>query len=387
MPVQELRERPQARVAPVVPHYHQYPISYESPHSQAALNYHKMSSSRRSVAAPPSAKKKRRASSSNVSVVDLTADSPQSTAPTPKRKRAPVNDHEYDETSVPLPSSKRSRKKEQTTADSLETPNKKQAKKAEPGEKRMRRFRPKAPQAYLTIRERALTQRLYVVDRQRCTDNESPSETVTLVGTTGNIYTVVVDLIPSCDCPYAQKGNQCKHIAYVLSRVLRAPAHLEYQLALVADELREIFQNAPPLPSDTAEDDPKDGSRKPIEGDCPICCIEFEPSGKEKIVWCKAACGNNIHEECFNQWRTTKGGGNVPCPFCRTPWQHGNDERQLKQVASTGSRNEEGYVNVASHLGLSGRRDYSTYNSYWVRQQARRGNIALDDDGVMDHEY
>jgi hypothetical protein len=31
--------------------------------------------------------------------------------------------------------------------------------------------------------------------------------------------------------------------------------------------------------------------------------------------------------------------------------------------------NEEGYVNVADELGLSGERDYSTYHPYWVRQQ------------------
>lgn len=304
-------------------------------------------------------------------VVDLTADSPPSMSP--KRKVS----------SAPLHASKRP-KRDQTSGIATETPEK-QTKKPEKGEKRMRRWRNKPPTDYLVLRERALTQRMYVVDRQRSSNLDFPAETVTLIGSTGNIYTVVIDSEPSCDCPWAKKGNQCKHIAYVLSRVLQAPDHLEYQLAFLSDELREIFQKAPPLPSETAEEEPKDGNRKPIEGDCPICCVEFEPDSGETIVYCRASCGNNIHEECFSQWATTKGGGNIPCPFCRTPWQ--DDEKQLKQVASTGKRNAEGYVNVASQVGLSGRRDYSTYHSHWVRQQAMRGRVSWDDDGVMNHEY
>lgn len=31
------------------------------------------------------------------------------------------------------------------------------------------------------------------------------------------------------------------------------------------------------------------------------------------------------------------------------------------------------YVNIASQLGLSGRRDYSTYHPFWVNQQSRSG--------------
>jgi hypothetical protein len=227
---------------------------------------------------------------------------------------------------------------------------------------------------------------MFVLDRQRdASDPENPSETISLAGTTGNIYTITIDRVPSCDCPHARKGNQCKHIVYVLSRVLRAPAELEYQLAFISSELKDIFARAPPLPSETAENDGKDGNRKPVEGECPICCNDFEPESSETIVYCKAACGNNIHKDCFGQWAATKTGQAVTCPFCRTPWQ--GDEDQLKQVAKNRRKNADGYVNVASQLGLSGRRDYSTYNSYWVRGQARRGDIEWDEDGVMDHEY
>lgn len=42
--------------------------------------------------------------------------------------------------------------------------------------------------------------------------------------------------------------------------------------------------------------------------------MEFEPD-TEEIVWCRAACGNNIHEACFNQWAATKGAQGVCCVY------------------------------------------------------------------------
>lgn len=253
---------------------------------------------------------------------------------------------------------------------------KKQTKEQKDDEKRLRRFRSHAPSAYGDIKHRALTQRMFVVDRQRLSPRNTvgddqhahPTEVLSIAGTTGNIYTVTIDRIPTCDCPYALKGHQCKHVIYALARVLKAPPHLEYQLAFLSSELRDIFANASPLPSETADESAQDGNRKPLEGeDCPICCEEFSTeSVREKIVYCTAACGNNIHRECFDQWARTKAG-TITCPFCRTPWQ--SDVDAVKSVAKVGRVNAEGYVNVASQLGLSGRRDYSTYNEYWVRRQ------------------
>jgi hypothetical protein len=261
------------------------------------------------------------------------------------------------------------------------------------------------------IRQRAVSQRMFVIERKRGGTTEVPEEHVDIAGTTGNIYTVSIRPLPDCTCPHAQKGNQCKHIVYVLSQVLKVTAPLEWQLAFVSSELREIFENAPPIPTDDVEADSGDGKRKPIEDECPICCMEFEV-GKEEIVYCKAACGNNIHKHCFEQWATAKKGsrGGVTCPFCRTAWA--GDEDMVKKIAKGGKVNEEGYVNVASHLGLSGRRgkpllrsrscfkfssfrtlvivheidsrvpptdisstDYSTYHPYWVQSQARYGRI------------
>jgi hypothetical protein len=189
---------------------------------------------------------------------------------------------------------------------------------------------------------------MFVIDRVRQGTEECPEETVSLAGSTGNVYQINIAKRPTCNCPHAMKGNHCKHIFYVLVRVLRARENLQYQAAYLSSELREIFDSAPPIP--TAAEDEKDGNRKPIEDDCPICCTEFTKD--EDIVWCRAACGNNVHRTCFDQWAAMKRreNGQVTCPFCRTPWQA--DEKQAKVVAGAASVGEDGYVNVGQQLGL-----------------------------------
>ena len=186
---------------------------------------------------------------------------------------------------------------------------------------------------------------------------------------------------PTCDCPHAREGNQCKHVVYVLARVLRARFEYVYQLALLGAELREIFEKAPPLLGDAdgdgggGGDDGRDGGgkRKPVEGDCPICFGEMGAADKgEPVVWCRAVCGQNVHKGCFETWAATKrrqvwgggGGGEVTCPYCRSVWE--GDEDMVKAIQKGGERNAEGYVNVADQLGVSTQRgEFSTMVWLW----------------------
>ncbi|KAI0204054.1 hypothetical protein F4808DRAFT_457161 [Astrocystis sublimbata] len=237
---------------------------------------------------------------------------------------------------------------------------------ADDGEKRLRRFRERAPSTFDVIYQRATEQRFYVLSRTRSGVADCPEEDVEITGSTGNIYVVTIQQIPTCNCPHALKGNQCKHIIFVMSRVLRAPHNLVYQLALLSSELRQIFANAPPIDHDSSGDGDSahDPNRKNLEGDCPICFSPFE--GAEKTVYCKATCGNNIHRECFERWAATKRrGAAVTCPMCRSPWQ--GDEDMVKKITNTGRMNGDGYVNVADQLGISGERDESTYHNYGPR--------------------
>ena len=283
-------------------------------------------------------------------VIDLTLDTPPSTPP---KKRVKAVDHNQKTPKTP-------KKSEQPC---LKEP-----------EKRLRHHRTHPPHSFKAVYDRAMTQRMYVVSRKRYDNQDGPLadagpvEEVELAGTTGNIYTIKIKKVPECNCPHALKGNQCKHIIYVLVRTLKAPAQLQYQLAFLSMELNEIFANAPRLPSEVGDDSAHNGKRKPVEDDCPICCVEFDD--KETVVWCKAACGNNIHEGCFDQWATQKraNGDRITCPFCRTVWEEDVDE-MLSAAKAGGYVNEDGYRNVAGELGLSGKRDYSMYHQPWVRQQ------------------
>jgi len=114
--------------------------------------------------------------------------------------------------------------------------------------------------------------------------------------------------------------------------VLKTRGDLAYQLALLKTELTEIFANAPLTPQSSGDapstSTESGGSRKSIEGDCPVCVMEFEEG--DDVVWCKAACGNNIHRQCFEQWAKSKVG-QAKCVFCRTPWK--GDEDSIKRIS------------------------------------------------------
>jgi hypothetical protein len=201
---------------------------------------------------------------------------------------------------------------------------------------------------------------MFVISRTRSGSPDAPEETIELAGSTGNIYTVTFSRTPSCTCPDARKGNQCKHIIYVLCVVLKAPAQLQYQLAFVSAELQAIVAGAPPIPAagsdadaDADAEHPK--TRKPVEGDCPICFCDMDARDpSEKIVWCRAACGNNIHKGCFEQWAKSQAGREVRCVYCRSVWEGDRGSvDEILRVKASGRVNAEGYLNVGDELGLS----------------------------------
>lgn len=262
-------------------------------------------------------------------------------------------------------------------------PSKKARKKLDPDEeKRLRRFRNNPPQSYRERLDRVRSQRMFLIDRKRkmSEDGTHEEEVFDLAGTTGNVYQITITKVPRCTCPDNGKGNQCKHIIYVMVNVLKAREDLAYQLALLSTELSELFASAP-ITTQSSSSNSKaaalttdtGGSRKPIEGDCPVCVMEFEASERDTpgaILWCKAACGQNIHRHCFEQWAKSKPG-TVKCVYCRTPWK-GDEETVRKITKGTGKVNAEGYVNVAGELGISARRDTSSYHQPWVRSTYRQ---------------
>lgn len=52
-----------------------------------------------------------------------------------------------------------------------------------------------------------------------------------VLGSTGNVYTITIDNVPSCDCPDFLKGNHCKHLIFVFLKILgvKESSHFYYQ--------------------------------------------------------------------------------------------------------------------------------------------------------------
>ncbi|KAF7327866.1 hypothetical protein MKEN_00366500 [Mycena kentingensis (nom. inval.)] len=245
-------------------------------------------------------------------------------------------------------------------------------------EKRLARFKPKCPSNILDRVERVMSQRFFMVDRVR--EGDALVEEFKVLGSTGNIYTVTIKNLPSCDCPDAQKGNHCKHILFVFLKVLQVPQSSGhwYQKALLSDELQSVFANAPMAPNalanprvraayakavgkpDAPPEPEKSNKRMPGEGDdCPICYDSAFNVPEKNLTFCET-CGNAVHNECFGQWKQTcrSQSKDLACVWCRAKWPVA---AAGAGGSGAGANLEEGYVNLASAAGVSTMRDTSSY--------------------------
>ncbi|KAL7009086.1 hypothetical protein EMMF5_001283 [Cystobasidiomycetes sp. EMM_F5] len=164
--------------------------------------------------------------------------------------------------------------------------------------------------------------------------------------------------------------------------------------ALLTSELKEIFEAAPPAPaaqlgnhnltkawqkvtgspSKAKEEDaepegvPKGKRRWPPneEDTCPVCYEDIAGEDESLFSFCETSCGGPVHKECMANWVTaTRAKGEQPtCVFCREPWLLPG----AAGGAGAGPANpnappeySEGYLNLASTVGVSRQRDSSTY--------------------------
>ncbi|PFH45786.1 hypothetical protein AMATHDRAFT_157849 [Amanita thiersii Skay4041] len=264
---------------------------------------------------------------------------------------------------------------------------------AAPEEKRLAQFKPRCPQNIMDRVERVRQQRLFMIDRLR-TENEL-SETFSVLGSTGNVYTVVIDKVPRCNCPDALKGNHCKHILFIFLKVLQVPESSPhwYQKALLSTEVEEIFAQAPLAPNSVAHSHVREAHARAIsqytgpssqsvkkrfptkDDDCPICYENMHGIPENGLKFCDA-CGNALHDECWKQWQASsqRSGKAVTCVWCRAE----SSTNKRKKVAGVSS--SDGYLNLAAVAGLSPVRDTSTYY-HGPRRGYRNNNFWDYDDG------
>ena len=277
-------------------------------------------------------------------------------------------------------------------------------------EKRAKLYRTRCPIALQERLERAATQRLYLIQQSEippiCNNQEEKrvSEVVnfTVLGSTGNVYTVVLGLVPSCTCPdYSRRQDMCKHIMFVLLKVigLEVSNPLAYQKAYVSSELNELYtilrtrrvggtilandqvraavaaaasQNGSSTTdiSSTStssttllDDQPSSVQRRSLldDSDCPICFDDLTHEPESKVTFCRGTCGANFHEACIRRWLSAMTLAKPSCPHCRQLWveENGRSTKGNPKIPA-----ETTYTNLGSLQGLSRVRDSSTYSSY-----------------------
>ncbi|CAG8440677.1 14563_t:CDS:2 [Cetraspora pellucida] len=240
----------------------------------------------------------------------------------------------YDDNSTS--SDKKGKRKAEDVSVENSRPKKKKKKIPNNMEKRQARVRTICSRKIKDRINRATSQRMYLISRK---DLDPTKKEFAILGSTGNVYTVTISHIPNCTCPDFQG-------------VLRvsSKSQLIYQKALVSKELRVIFSRSPDFATlasyrvralYNAISKGRTGfeygvKRRPIEGDCPICYEALTPERKDKVLWCQNGCGNNIHKECFLQWKGSRVFTKVTCVYCRVEWHEHVNERYT----------EDGFLNL-----------------------------------------
>ncbi|KAG8905235.1 hypothetical protein FRB99_000402 [Tulasnella sp. 403] len=243
------------------------------------------------------------------------------------------------------------------------------------GEKRLARMRSSCPKNIEERVERVMIQRFFLIDRHR--NGDELREEYKVLGSTGNVYTVVIGVLPSCNCPDAQKGNHCKHILFVFLKVLGVSrfSHVYYQKALLQSELEQIFASArvpsahiaPPQFKEVFDDvtgassskgKEKAQANKPKkqltdEDECAVCFEGLKGVPASDLAWC-AQCSKALHQECLGQWQRTKGDA-ANCPYCRAPWAQPQPGASGSSSCGALSRAviSEGYLNLGDAFGIS----------------------------------
>jgi hypothetical protein len=243
--------------------------------------------------------------------------------------------------------------------------------------------------------QRASSQRLFLIRQEKLGEVQGLCRQYAVLGSTGNVYTVDIGRVPQCSCPDCLGGNLCKHILFVMLKVLRvAPASpLVFQKALLQTELTGIFDaadarmrrnggsfdragaavlahadvrksyadltgtegeagsgsgsgssEAAAAAAVAAESDDESYGGRAIdaESECPICfeAITAAEVGGGKVTFCGGGCKGNVHVACVAQWVAQARGSQVTCVLCRQPWQDGAGKQNRKKRKREGGDDE-----------------------------------------------
>ena len=181
--------------------------------------------------------------------------------------------------------------------------------------------------------ERCYTDNIYLIESIPPNDNSPFERVYVIMGHSGHVYNVTINNHPKCTCPdYVQRKNRCKHIYFVLMRIMNIDNYSDK--SYTDEELEEMFLNIPPVAKNLIYEGEKPKEEKEVDqkfekGDiCPICLDPLE-NGKD-LDFCRFSCGKTIHKKCFSMWERTKGS---ICVFCRAQWYSNIYVKNPKKVS------------------------------------------------------
>lgn len=171
-------------------------------------------------------------------------------------------------------------------------------------------------------KENALSHKLYYIDSKILSET---TKVYKIMGSTGNVYDVILDNKPSCTCPDCKyRGMKCKHIYFVLIKILKLT---DDKNSFTNEELKVLIKK-----KDITDGIKVDNSilikyKKCVDGSieqipikprtddlCPICMDDI--TNGEEYESCQWSCGNCVHVDCFDVWKTKQG--NDDCIVCKT---------------------------------------------------------------------
>ena len=192
-----------------------------------------------------------------------------------------------------------------------------------------------------------------------------------LLGSTGNAYDVHITEQSTCSCPDSQKGNLCKHIIFILAKVLKVPtnSYLLCERAFSLDQLQSMFSYRRFNEADNIirirarndvtaayENMTKKGDQSQVievDAECAIC-YEALDKKKELMSTCNT-CNHILHSDCLSIWlRQSK-----TCVYCRSVW---TASLSGQPTISSSIIMNEGYINLGMLQGVLVERDMSIYH-------------------------
>ncbi|KAJ3016865.1 UNVERIFIED_CONTAM: hypothetical protein HDU68_011976 [Siphonaria sp. JEL0065] len=194
----------------------------------------------------------------------------------------------------------------------------------EKGPRRTYAFRDQPTKVLKQRIERALSLRQRLLAKRVISPTHTDYKVIS--STQGAAYTCSLKKDPECECVDWEVGKNCKHLLFVLLKVLkRDPSDpLVYQKSLLQEELEDIFRvgrQYDPIylyQQTRLRSESKDlPVRVPIKDDSCALCYETFIDGDDTI-WCQASCGGNIHKECWAAWKRAahKAMIMIRCPHC-----------------------------------------------------------------------